>query len=117
MRNSILIALCVIFFYGCTATEIQSTEDIIISKIYYSSGVLRSVWETRNGKLNGIKREYNQDGILTQATNYKNDQIDGFQNAYFEDGSIWTKELYENGKKLQRFEYDADGYLISEEVK
>ena len=96
---------------GCTSVAQQQN----INKLYYPSGVLKSVWEVDNGKLNGIKREYNDQGVLKSATNYKNGKIDGMHNIYREDGTLWTKEIYENGKLITRQEFDEEGYLTSQD--
>ena len=86
-----------------------------INKIYYPSGVLKSIWEVDNGKLNGIKREYNEEGVLKSATTYKDGKIDGMNNMYRVDGSLWTKEIYENGKLITRQEFDEEGYLTAQD--
>ena len=96
---------------GCA--HIAQERDV--NKIYYPSGVLKSVWETDKGKLNGIKREYNEEGVLKSATTYKDGKIDGMHNIYRVDGSLWTKEIYENGKLITRQEFDEEGYLTSQD--
>ena len=111
MNKHWMTAGLVMLVLGCA--HIPPEQNI--NKIYYPSGVLKSIWELDNGKLNGIKREYNEEGILKSATTYKNGKIDGMNNMYRVDGSLWTKEIYENGKLITRQEFDDEGYLTSED--
>lgn len=110
MKTIILIA-CLVLVCGCS--QLPSKDGV--NKVYYLNGVLKSVWETKNGKLDGIKRDYNEEGVLKNATTYKKGKIDGMHNIYREDGSLWTKEIYENGKLITRQEFDEEGYLTAQD--
>ena len=82
-------------------------------KTSYPSGILKKVWEVRDGKKNGIKREYSENGTLSSATNYKNDVMHGLNNTYHPDGSLWRKKTYKNGKLVAKMEFDRDGRVVS----
>ncbi len=111
MNKSWFLVVLMFTTLGCA----HVSQEQNINKVYYPSGILKSIWEVDKGKLNGIKREYNEDGILKSATTYKNGKIDGMNNMYRVDGSLWTKEIYENGKLITRQEFDDEGYLTSQD--
>ena len=112
--NGIFIFVCVLAFAtGCRS--IESPQDEQVFKRYYPDGILKSIWVTKSGKLNGIKRIYTEDGTLEKATEYNDDVIDGMNNIYYADGAIWKKETYQNGRLLNRKEFDEEGILTNEE--
>lgn len=98
---------------GCTGPSIQ--DDGQVYRLYYSTGVLKSVWESENGLLNGMKREYSVEGTLKSATEYKDDMMHGRRNLYHPDGSLWVQEIYEDGVLLKKKTYDGQGILTNEE--
>ena len=108
------IAILVLSLSSCTTSQLVSDETV--SKLYYPNGILKSVWVTKSGMLNGIKREFNENGILQTATNYKNDVISGMHNIYRRDGSLWIKEMNHNGKLVSRREFNEEGLVILEEI-
>jgi antitoxin component YwqK of YwqJK toxin-antitoxin module len=107
-----MILAAVFFAQGCASTGLYSCEA---RKTYYPDGELKSVWCYKNGKLNGIKREYRENGILLTVTQYKNNKLHGINHTYYPDGSLWTKEIYRNGSLTARIEYDEEGNVTSKE--
>ncbi len=105
----------------------------------YDDGSVKMTHEVRDGKLNGVAREYNEYGTLIVEGNYVNDQEEGLFSYYDDNGVLDFTETYKygklngeyivyhpNGKPKKKctysygirtgdaFEYDEEGNIISE---
>ena len=47
------------------------------------------------------KKGYNSNGQLRFEKNYKNGKLDGLQREYFDDGQLMWVDTYENGKLIK----------------
>ncbi len=86
-----------------------------VRKTYYPDGQLKTISSYESGKMNGIERRYNEKGVLIEAVNYCDNKIDGFKNVYYPNGALWRKELYENGRIVERIEFDEEGRMTLQE--
>ena len=131
------ISVCLLFFSlaGCASTRLkdglhetyfpngQLKEEMTyldgqlngITREYYPTGVFKNVSSYRNGRLDGVCRAFRADGSLESATSYANDQIDGFHNTYYLDDSLWVNKIYDHDIRVERREYDREGYLVHQQ--
>lgn len=113
--KSFFAVFIILSLAGCATTS-ETVDGETVHKRYYKDGILKSVWVTKDNKLNGIKREYTKEGTLKTAVSYKDNVIDGMKNTYYSNGALWKKEIYTNGKLSILQEFNEDGYVINEEV-
>ncbi|WP_171763019.1 MULTISPECIES: hypothetical protein [unclassified Vibrio] len=72
-------------------------SSVEVVKEYYESGALKSVFEYRNGKREGIGRIYYESGNLKREFTYKKGKLDGIGKVYYEDGTVDSEFTYQNG--------------------
>ena len=100
---------------GCAASSFDKatgTDGIHVS--YHHNGSLKAVEEFRHGKPDGIQRAYDEDGNLKTAKFYENGRLT-MLNAYYPEGLLWNKEIYEDGRIIEKIEYDRHGTLIAKD--
>lgn len=61
--------------------------------------------EYKNGKKNGVSKEYNTNGVIKSTSEYKNDTLNGIMIKYYDIGTIQSKDTYVKGIKLGKSEY------------
>ena len=54
------------------------------------------------GELHGAQKEYWENGNLKASMNFKNGILEEELTSYYNDGAILRKEIYENGKLLEK---------------
>jgi antitoxin component YwqK of YwqJK toxin-antitoxin module len=69
-----------------------------LSKQYYDDGKLESEMFTENGKANGLGKEYYQNGNLRLETTYKDNKPEGLVKHYYENGNLSAEAIYKNDK-------------------
>ncbi|HAH32049.1 MAG TPA: hypothetical protein DCL44_07025 [Elusimicrobia bacterium] len=81
----------------------------------YEKGKLRTVLIYKNGKANGMAKEYYPAGKIKAEQNWLDDKLDGSYRAYNEDGKINTEAYFKNGKRngIAKLYY-PNGTLLSE---
>ena len=107
-------------------------------EIYYDDGQLKESSNYKNGKIEGISKEFIgpsrkyyaesfykdgkrhglyqsfENGNLRSEKFYKNDKIDGLYKYFFENGSLKQYGSYKNGKEHGPFEkYNLKGEVIN----
>jgi len=67
----------------------------------YKYGRLKSEANYKDGKLDGISREYYDNGKLQQETEFKGGVQNGIYNYYSDDGFLRMSYTYKDGKKVE----------------
>lgn len=102
--SALLLSICV--FAGCSKSlpECESDEDKITGCVgkeyYYNNGQLEIESETpfKNGKENGIEKEYYKNGRLKRETPYTDGKANGIEKKYYENGRLKGETPYTDGK-------------------
>ena len=102
--SALLLSICV--FAGCSKSlpECESDEDKITGCVgkeyYYNNGQLEIESETpfKNGKENGIEKEYYKNGRLKRETPYTDSKANGIEKKYYENGRLAGETPYTDGK-------------------
>jgi antitoxin component YwqK of YwqJK toxin-antitoxin module len=91
-------------------------------KVYYNDGIIRSDGYYKDGKKNGVFKEYDTKGSLIEINKFDEDVIDDeaeesvildIRSTYYEDGTIKTIGTYKEGKKEGTHRvYDKNGIII-----
>ncbi|HOT15826.1 MAG TPA: hypothetical protein PK252_13795 [Bacteroidales bacterium] len=71
---SIALAFIVIFLAQCNLSK-DNPEGYV--EEYYSTGVLKTSYTIKDGKLNGVVKNYNEKGRLISTVEYKDDKKNG----------------------------------------
>ena len=103
--SALLLSICV--FAGCSKSlpECESDEDKITGCVgkeyYYNNGQLEIESETpfKNGKENGIEKEYYKNGRLKRETPYTDGELNGVEKRYYENGQLAGETPFKNGKE------------------
>lgn len=102
--SALLLSICV--FAGCSKSlpECESDEDKITGCVgkeyYYNNGQLEIESETpfKNGKENGIEKEYYKNGRLKRETPHTDGKANGIEKKYYENGRLKGETPYTDGK-------------------
>jgi len=70
-----------------------------IRREYYESGKLKDETPYLNGKLEGIEKRYYQNGKLLFEIPYKDDKQEGIEKRYYESGKLRSETPYKNDKR------------------
>ncbi len=85
-----------------------------IVKNYYRSGKLLEKTHYKNGKKNGSSKQYSDEGILIEEVYYKEDVLDG-EAKYFElNGKLRERGVYKEGKRYGKWEFFINGEIVDE---
>lgn len=102
MRITILI-LIVIAFISCESTENEkkttknkNEDKVVVSK--YGNGSVRAEIPMKDGKKNGIAKEYYEGGELYREIEYVNGKKAGISKRYFENGHVSQETVFKNDK-------------------
>jgi antitoxin component YwqK of YwqJK toxin-antitoxin module len=85
-----------------------------VSKEFDEAGTLREEENYNNGKKNGIYRSYYSDGTLRVEGNYKDGLKDGAETTHLRWENKKTVSTYQNGKAINTKRYDEKGRLRDE---
>jgi antitoxin component YwqK of YwqJK toxin-antitoxin module len=100
MRHTIKIFLFFVLLACCKTTEVVVVEGLKVkskiangekngkSKVYDSSGNLKTAATYKNGKLNGYLTNYNQDGIIVEKTKYENGVFVYNSKTFYPNGKV-----------------------------
>jgi len=90
--------------------------------VFYDNGILRTEGYYKNGKRNGVFKEYDKNGSLKEINKFDEDIPDleaqetvilDIRSTYYEDGTINTTGTYKEGKKEGTHRvYDKQGNII-----
>ena len=83
-------------------TLLRSTGQPINGVVCLYNGNVRIVAPYKDGKIEGIARQYYESGKLKEETFHKNDKAEGIQKIYYESGKLAIERPYKNDK--------AEGY-------
>ena len=79
---------------------------------YYESGALKSQYNYKSGKLNGLGKIFYENGNVSQSGFFKNDQEDSLWRYYFENGKLKTEGYFQSGLAIGFWRYfHEDGTL------
>ncbi|MDX8336584.1 toxin-antitoxin system YwqK family antitoxin [Candidatus Cetobacterium colombiensis] len=67
-----------------------------VCKNYYENGNLKFLGEFKNGLPNGTLKEYNNDGILILEENYSNGILNGEKKEFYGNGTLKSLETYKD---------------------
>jgi len=56
--------------------------------------------EYKNGKIDGIRKDWYKNGQLKNERTYKNGELDGVWKVYLEDGQLKEEKTFKDGKKI-----------------
>lgn len=91
-------------------------------KYYYSNGLLKEVYNYKQGKLDGLCTLYNPRGYVTKKLYYKDDKVIGVCENY-ENGRLKSVYNYENDVPNGPYKFlypdgtiSSEGYLVNNEL-
>lgn len=99
--------------YGLVKVEKLSDTDSIIS-FFYNKDIdkPKEIVSMRNGKRNGLTKEYYENGILKHELNFLDGKIDGFEREYDSiNGYLKSVAYYEDDKYYNEVRYSKDGKI------
>ncbi len=112
---------------GVLLKDAQEVAEIEMKTDYYPDGRVKVIAGFRNGKPEGIRREYDRNGKVVAASVFKNGILtgegiiddrmekDGPWKEYYDDGSLRAEGVYTSGKRTGNWKfYYADGSLQQE---
>lgn len=82
-----------------------------VLKNFYPNGKTTLEAEYKNGLKNGYSKIYTEDGILIEDLNYLNGKLEGQGKYYDLKGNLKEKGIYKNGKRFGKWEYYIDGEI------
>ena len=112
--KSVLIGfLSFSILHADTLKECKNEADKIsgcVEKGYYEDGWIETPY--KNGKIEGVEKEYDENGNLWRETPYKNGKFDGVAKVYYENGKLMGEIPFKNDEiegigKM----YDTNGNL------
>ena len=71
-----------------------------IAKDYYVSGKLKNETPYKDSKVEGIKKSYYESGKVEREATYKDDKKEGYEQIYTESGRLLMQILYNNFKPV-----------------
>lgn len=87
-----------------------------ICKNYYENGNLKFFGEFKNGLPNGVLKEYNTNGTLVLEENYLNGVLNGEKKDFYENGTLKSLETYKDDYLHgPRITYDIEGNIKLQE--
>ena len=117
---NIVLAFTVVFLSQCKLSK-DNPEGYV--EEYYSTGILKTSYSVKDGKLNGVVKNYNEKGRLVSTAEYKDDKKNGklinfsskngkpmieayFKNdtqqgqviQYYDEGQLFRTSTYLNGR-------------------
>ena len=95
---------------------IDEKNDFFRFTEYYENGVVKSTYDTKNGKLNGLRSFYFLTGEKRTECNFKDDLRNGNCYEYLESGKISSMNYCFEDKTIygRYYEYDSMGVSVSE---
>ena len=80
-----------------------------IVRNYYESDKLKAETPFKNDRQEGIVKRYYESGKLKAEIPYKNGKLEGFEREYYESGKLWRETPYKNGKLegIARYYYES----------
>ena len=80
----------------------------------FSNGNIKEVTKYKNGKHNGLRKEWYQNGKYSKWLNYKDGKLDGLWREWFENGTLSSEQSFENGKKNgHSIDFHLNGELLN----
>jgi|SRR6056297_381331 len=80
-------------------------------KLVSESGVY-SISKLKDGRFQGVDREYYESGKFKAEAPFKNGKFHGLIKEYNESGKMQYQMLYENGKAVSGYHWDSSGNKI-----
>ena len=107
--NHLLVTVTLIFLitscnktieYGIDTKNEIGKEKPFTGKIIetYLDGTKKSEKSSKDGKLNGVSKQYYENGDLLSKEFYKDGKLEGVSKVYYKNGKIHSELNYKNGK-------------------
>lgn len=119
MKHYIKLALSAIITcsigYAENLKECESEEDKMQGCVEKGEIFGGGTWATpyKNGKKDGVRKEYYENGNLKQETSYKDDEKDGIEKYYSKNGNLIATMTYKKGEAISA--KCANGKVLSGE--
>lgn len=81
---------------------------------WYENGQLEDEKNYKDGEMNGLKREWWENGQLKKEENYKDGEWDGLFRYWYENGQLEEEGNYKNGEEISKKCWDENGQLEEE---
>ncbi len=98
----------------CGSDEDRETGCVEIG--YFSNGDTEFETPYKNGRIEGIAKEYYESGKLYKETPYKNGWIEGVAKEYYENGKLKAEASYGGSIVSKKTYYENGTILLAEEV-
>lgn len=69
-----------------------------VAKEYYESGKLQTEAPLKDGEQNGVAKQYYESGRLQTETPFKDGKENGVEKSYYENGRLQFKKPYKDGR-------------------
>jgi hypothetical protein len=92
------IELISCLFIYLIASSCNKNDNIV--KEYYPDGIIKTIIEVKDGKRNGLTKNFDEKGRLESTAELKNDKYEGWLINYnTESGKVTAKAFYKNDKQ------------------
>ena len=82
---------------------------------FFRNGKTETIENYKDDSLNGVSLKYNENGILISELYYKNGKKNGIVKQYFPDGSLFMSGQYAEDQYDGNWEYfDEEGFKVGE---
>ena len=81
------------------SAEVVNPDGSILKRTFKPNGKLFAEIQKKDGKKNGVTKNYYENGKVQVETNFVNDKKEGDSKFYFEDGKIFQHVIYKNDLK------------------
>src|SRR5690606_36029601 len=117
--NKIIPYIAILLFLSCTQkekgyfdtgelfyiVEIKNGKKNGVLKEYYKNGNIRVISEYYDDKLHGTSVFYTEEGIKDQTVQYENGIISGESITYYKNGNVKSKIFYINNKREGEYHF------------
>jgi hypothetical protein len=92
--------------------DVFGRQEKVKEYVYFESGMKESEVDYRSGKVNGWARIWYESGQLFLEATYKDSKMHGVRRAYHKNGQIFCKAKFEQGRLVERENWDEEGNEI-----
>jgi len=95
-----------------TFREYYENSNLMAEEVYNDGQLIIQKRFDRNGNLNDVARRYYQNGQIRIEAGFREGKPEGITREYHENGSLMAEEYYRNGTLISRKGYDGSGTLM-----
>lgn len=96
-------------FGGITLEEYKDGKKNGIERQYYASGKLRSEITYHNGIMHGTYKSWYKNGKMAVECTYIENAINGNYRKWYENGQLWEQSIYKNSELISRKKWYKNG--------